>query len=70
MDYNEVVALIDDYENQARAVKRLCFKLAWHMRGGITMEEMYNSSHNDRILISELIEENLKTTKESGMPFF
>jgi hypothetical protein len=70
MDYHEVVALLNQYEQEARDVKRVCFKLAWHMRGGITMEEMYNTSSNDRRLISELVEENLKTTKESGMPYF
>jgi hypothetical protein len=70
MDYHEVVALIGDYEKEARGVKRLCFKLAWHMRGGITLEEMYNTSNNDRQLISELIDENMKTTKESGLPYF
>ena len=70
MDYHEVVALINDYEKEARGVKRLCFKLAWYMRGGITLEEMYNTSNHDRELISELIDENMKTTKESGLPFF
>ena len=70
MDYHEVVALLQEYEKEARDVKRICFKLAWHMRGGITMEEMYNTSHHDRKIISELIEENMKTTKDSGLPYF
>lgn len=70
MDYHEVVALIEQYEQEARDVKRICFKLAWHMRGGITMEEMYNTSHHDRKLMSDLVEDNMKTTKESGQPFF
>jgi thiamine kinase-like enzyme len=70
MDYHEVVALLQEYEKEARDVKRICFKLAWYMRGGITMEEMYNTSNHDRKIISELIEENMKTTKESGLPHF
>jgi len=70
MDYNEVVTLINDYEQETRSMKRLCFKLAWHMRGGMTMEEMYNTSFNDRQIIAELIEENMQTTKDSGLPYF
>ena len=40
------------------------------MRGGMTMEEMYNTSFNDRQIIAELIEENMQTTKDSGLPYF
>ena len=70
MDYHEVVSLIEQYDQDVRDVKRICFKLAWHMRGGFTIEEMYNTSQHDRKLISDLVEENMKTTKDSGMPFF
>lgn len=70
MDYNEVVALIDDYEKEVRGMKKLLFKFVWSMRGGISLEEMYNSSLHDRKIISEVIDENLKITKESGLPYF
>jgi hypothetical protein len=40
------------------------------MRGGVSLNEMYNSSHKDRKIMTDIIEDNLKTTKESGLPFY
>ena len=40
------------------------------MRGGITITEAYGTSFKDRKIINEIITENLKTTKDTGMPFF
>ena len=40
------------------------------MRGGVTLDEMYNSDNSQRELMSELIKENLETTKETRLPFF
>ena len=40
------------------------------MRGGVTLDEAYTLSWEDRSLISDIIQDNLETTKKSGMPFF
>ena len=40
------------------------------MRGGATYEDVLNMSSEERKVISKLIEENLETTKKSGLPFF
>jgi hypothetical protein len=40
------------------------------MRGGLSLEEAYHLSPDDRVLITELVKDNLETTKETGMPFF
>lgn len=40
------------------------------MRGGMTISEAYNTDYDDRATIGKVIEENLKTTKETGLPFF
>lgn len=44
--------------------------MAWHMRGGASYEDILNMSSEERNSISKLIEENLDTTKKSGLPFF
>jgi len=44
--------------------------MAWYMRGGISYEEIMNLSQTERLLINEIIESNLETTKKSQMPFF
>lgn len=40
------------------------------MRGGASYEDILNMSSTERNNIGKLIEENLDTTKKSGMPFF
>lgn len=45
-------------------------KLCWYMRGGMTLDEGYNASYEDRVLVNDIVKENLETTKKSGMPFF
>jgi len=40
------------------------------MRGGLTYDQAMALSFNDREVISNLIKENLETTKKSGLPFF
>ena len=40
------------------------------MRGAVTVEDAFALSWEDRKLISEVVEDNLETTKKSGLPFF
>jgi len=40
------------------------------MRGGLTYTESMQLSMEEREIISELIKENLETTKKTKMPFF
>ena len=40
------------------------------MRGGLSYDDAMMLSYDDRKIISDIIKENLETTKESGLPFF
>jgi hypothetical protein len=40
------------------------------MRGGLTYEEALNLSWTEREIISDLVKENLETTKKTGLPHF
>ena len=62
--------LIDNLEKESDEIKRSSIKLSWFMRGGATYEDILNMSGMERTAIVELIEENLETTKKSGMNFF
>lgn len=67
---DEIVSLIEQYEKQSRAFRTEALKLCWFMRGGITYEEAIMLSQNEREIISEIVKENMETTKKSGLPFF
>lgn len=57
-------------EKESNDIKKSALKLSWFMRGGVTYEDILNMSDMERTAISELIDENLDTTKKSGLPFF
>ncbi len=40
------------------------------MRGGITLDDAFALSVEDREIIADIIKDNLETTKKSGLPFF
>jgi len=70
MGYEDVIALINGYEKEVGAIKQELLKTVWYMRGGMSLTEAYGTSFKDRKIINEIINENLKTTKDTGMPFF
>jgi len=57
-------------QNQQKEYKAELLKICWYMRGGITLEEAYNLSYEDKTIIGDIVKENLETTKKSGLPFF
>jgi hypothetical protein len=57
-------------ETETNAIKENAIRMAWHMRGGASYEDVLNMSSDERKAISKLIEDNLDTTKKSGLPYF
>jgi hypothetical protein len=70
LDNEGIDLVVKEYERDTKALKDELFKLCWYMRGGITISEAFLLTADDRLIISALIEENLKITKDSGLPFF
>jgi hypothetical protein len=57
-------------EKDTIAIKENAIRMAWHMRGGASYEDILNMSSDERNSISKLMEDNYDTTKKSGLPFF
>lgn len=57
-------------DQEAQRMKKELFKICWFMRGGITLDQAFQLDPENREIIYKIIEENLETTKESGLPFF
>ena len=67
---SEIIKTLKDMENFQKQLKHELFKLMWYMRGGLSYAEASSLSPDERIIISELVKENMETTKKSGQPFF
>jgi hypothetical protein len=61
---------VEMIDNDAKSLKLEVFKLAWYMRGAVSIDEAFALTYEDREIISKLVEDNLETTKKSGLPFF
>lgn len=66
----EIVDLIAQYDKESKAIRKELLQMCWYMRGGISYEDAFMLSNEERELIGKIIESNLETTKESGLPFF
>ena len=70
MTLPEIEAEVKKLDDESKALKKDLYKLAWFMRGSVSIEEAWTMDWSDREIISQIIKENLETTKESGLPFF
>jgi hypothetical protein len=62
--------MVDQMDQEADSIRKQSLKMAWYMRGGATYEDVMQMSHQERKMVSELIKDNLETTKNSKLPFF
>lgn len=70
LNEQQIIALIQSYEKEARAFKDEALKMSWFMRGGISYDDAMMLSQAERELIGQLIKENIEITKKSGLNFF
>lgn len=70
LDTEGINKLVEEYENDTKALREELFRICWYMRGGLSVTESFLLTPEDRTLISKLIEDNLETTKSTQMPFF
>ena len=56
-------------ENEGKSIKHELFKICWYMRG-MSYQEALHLTPDEREIVSEIIKDNLETTKKSGLPFF
>lgn len=70
LSLEEIDQVAKDLEEESKAIRKQLYKMAWYMRGSLSIEQAFMLDYNDRMIISDIIEENLETTKETRMPFF
>jgi hypothetical protein len=62
--------MVDRMDQEADSIRQQSIKMSWYMRGGATYEDIMQMSFRERSFISDLIKDNLETTKNSKLPFF
>jgi len=62
--------MVKELDGEVLQLKSELFKICWYMRGGITADEVFALTYEDRTLIADIVKDNLETTKKTGMAFF
>ena len=57
-----------DYRSEAGQLRQHIASILWHMRGGVTREEAWRLSPDERRDIMKLIEERVKIVEKTGLP--
>ena len=70
MGDSDIIAYLKDFDSQVKNLKLELMKLCWFMRGGMSWNEALVLSPDEREIVSQLVKENMETTKKSGQPFF
>lgn len=70
LDSDQISKWVDQLDKESKAIKQEALKMVWYMRGGLSYEAALNLSFDERNAVSEIIKDNLETTKKSGLPFF
>jgi hypothetical protein len=70
MGDSEIIKYLKDFESQAKNLKLEIMKVCWFLRGGMSWNEALILSPDEREIVSQLVKENMETTKKSGQPFF
>ena len=68
---NEAIGnMLESMDKEARAIREEALRFTWWMRGGITYEDAMMLARQEKEIIGQIITDNMKATKESGLPFF
>jgi hypothetical protein len=70
MSLPEIEAEVRKLEKESKALRKNIYKTAWFMRGALSVESAFGMDISDLDILSEIVKENLETTKESGLPFY
>ena len=65
----EILREAENLDKEARGIKRELLRLCWYMRG-LSYSEVASMSYEERSIITEIIKDNLETTKKTKLPFF
>ena len=70
MDLPEILKEVENLDKESKALKADLMKMCWYMRGGISFDDAFAMSVEERQIVADIVKENLETTKKSGLPFF
>jgi hypothetical protein len=70
MDLAEILMYVDALDKESKEMKADLLKICWYMRGGVSVDEAFSMSYEERMIVGDIVKENIETSKKIGMPIF
>ena len=68
LDNDSIVELLQQFDDESKALTKDLLETTWYMRGGISYSEAMALSPNERLMIHDIIKQNIKNTTDSKLP--
>jgi len=65
---DNVVKLLQQFDNESKALQKDLLETTWYMRGGISYNEAMALSPGERKQIHDIIKQNIKNTEQTKLP--
>ena len=65
---DDVVKLLQQFDNESKALQKELLEITWYMRGGVSYSEATMLSPQERKQIAEIIKQNIKNTYDTKLP--
>ena len=65
---DDVVNLLQQFDNESKALQKELLEITWYMRGGVSYSEATMLSPQERKQIAEIIKQNIKNTNDTKLP--
>ena len=65
---DDVVNLLQQFDNELKALQKELLEITWYMRGGVSYSEATMLSPQERKQIAEIIKQNIKNTNDTKLP--
>jgi hypothetical protein len=60
---------LKSFDLYIRDLKDEIFRISWYMRGGVSSQDLFHTyTRDDRVVMNEVIKDNIELTKKSGLP--
>lgn len=69
MSNSDIGSYVEKIDNDAKSLKDEIFRISWYMRGGVNSQDLFHLySYEDRMIMNDIIKQNIETTKNTRMP--
>ena len=64
----EIEEYVRQLEGETKSIKDDIFRISWYMRGGVNSVDLFHMySYEDRMIMNDIIKDNIEATKKSGL---